>query len=72
MLDFNFRFSTESTPATLRQRVEAVLQRHSVPHELQWTLGGEPFLTPPGTLSAALVAAIAAECGGTDTGRARN
>ena len=66
LLDFNFRFSTESTPATLRLRVEAVLQRHSVPHELQWTLGGEPFLTPPGTLSAALAAAIASECGGID------
>jgi succinyl-diaminopimelate desuccinylase len=64
VLDFNFRFSTESTPGSLRQRVEAVLQRHGVKHELQWTLGGEPFLTPPGTLSDALVAAIAAECGG--------
>ncbi|KPF51093.1 succinyl-diaminopimelate desuccinylase [beta proteobacterium AAP51] len=68
VLDFNFRFSTESTPATLRQRVENILQRHGVPHELQWTLGGEPFLTPPGSLSAALVAAIAAECRGEDGG----
>ncbi|MDP2004067.1 MAG: succinyl-diaminopimelate desuccinylase [Rubrivivax sp.] len=64
VLDFNFRFSTESTPASLRQRVEGLLQRHGVEHELQWTLGGEPFLTPPGTLSAALVAAIGSECGG--------
>ncbi len=64
LLDFNFRFGTESTPASLRQRVEAILQRHGVEHELQWTLGGEPFLTPPGTLSDALVAAIAAECSG--------
>lgn len=63
MVDFNFRFSTESTPATLRQRVEDILQRHGVEHELQWTLGGEAFLTPPGTLSEALVAAIGAECG---------
>ncbi len=62
-LDFNFRFSTESTPAALRQRVEAVLQRHGVPHTLDWTLGGEPFLTPPGSLSTALLAAIAAACG---------
>jgi succinyl-diaminopimelate desuccinylase len=71
VLDFNFRFSTESTPVTLRQRVEAVLQKHGVPHTLVWTLGGEPFLTRPGTLSAALLAAIAAECGtdlGTDLG----
>ncbi len=63
LLDFNFRFSTESTPASLRQRVEAVLQRHGVEHELQWTLGGEPFLTTPGTLSEALLAAIGSECG---------
>lgn len=64
VVEFNFRFSTESTPAGLRQRVEEVLQRHGVEHVLQWTLGGEPFLTPPGTLSTALVAAIAAECTG--------
>ena len=63
VLDFNFRFSTESTPAALRQGVEAVLQRHGVPHTLDWTLGGEPFLTPPGTLSTALLAAIAAAGG---------
>ena len=64
LVEFNFRFSTESTPAGLQQRVEALLQRHGVEHDLQWTLGGEPFLTQPGTLSDALTAAIAAECGG--------
>ena len=31
--------------------------------EIRWTLGGSPFLTPPGTLSAALSSAIQAECG---------
>jgi len=34
-----------------------------VPHALAWTLGGEPFLTAPGSLSGALSAAIEAECG---------
>ncbi len=63
VVDFNFRFSTESTPQQLRSRVEAVLARHGVQHELVWTLGGDPFLTPPGTLGTALAAAIAAECG---------
>ena len=63
VLDFNFRFSTESTPQSLQDRLEAVLHRHRVDHEIAWTLGGEPFLTTPGTLSEALVAAIAAECG---------
>jgi succinyl-diaminopimelate desuccinylase len=63
VLDFNFRFSTESTPEGLKDRLQAVLQRHGVAHSLAWTLGGEPFLTPPGTLSEALGAAIEAETG---------
>ena len=43
--------------------MQAVLDRHGVEHELAWTLGGEPFLTPAGTLSEALAQAIRAECG---------
>ena len=57
-IDFNFRFSTESTPASLRERFEAIVARHGVEHSLAWTLGGEPFLTPPGRLSDALARAI--------------
>lgn len=62
-VDFNFRFGTASTPASLQARVVQVLQRHGVEHELRWTLGGEPFLTEPGSLSRALSDAIQAECG---------
>jgi succinyl-diaminopimelate desuccinylase len=62
-VDFNFRFSTESTPASLRERVAALLERHRVEHEIAWTLGGEPFLTPLGALADALRAAIRAEFG---------
>ena len=62
-VDFNFRFSTESTPALLKDRVHAVLDRHGLQYTLDWTLGGEPFLTPPGALSDALRAAILAETG---------
>ena len=65
VVDFNFRFSTESTPEALQARVVDVLARHGVPHSLAWTLGGSPFLTRPGTLSAALMAAIQAETGAT-------
>ena len=55
VVDFNFRFSTESTPASRCARVlEAIVARHGVEHEIAWTLGGEPFLTPPGALSDAL------------------
>jgi len=58
VVDFNFRFSTESTPASLRERFEAIVARHGVEHTLAWTLGGEPFLTTPGRLSDALARAI--------------
>ena len=63
VIDFNFRFSTESTPASLRERLEAIVARHSVEHEIAWTLGGEPFLTAPGALSDALASAIRARTG---------
>jgi len=58
VVDFNFRFSTESTPESLRERLAAIVARHGVEHTIDWTLGGEPFLTRPGALSDALAAAI--------------
>jgi succinyl-diaminopimelate desuccinylase len=64
VVDFNFRFCNASTPDGLKARVAEVLLRHGVQHELTWVLGGETFLTPPGTLSQALVASIAEHCGG--------
>ncbi len=63
VVDFNFRFSTESTPDQLKRRVHATLDRHALNYTLDWTLGGEPFLTAPGALSAALQSAIHAETG---------
>ncbi len=63
VVDCNFRFSTESTPESLQRRFVEVLQRRGVEHEVSWVLGGEPFLTPPGTLHDALVAAIRTEFG---------
>ncbi len=63
VVDFNFRFSTESTPESLKARVHEVLDRHGVGYELAWTLGGEPFLTPVGALSDALGAAIRSHTG---------
>jgi succinyl-diaminopimelate desuccinylase len=44
-----------------------VLDRHGIDYELDWTLGGETFLTPPGRLSRALTEAIRAETGVTPT-----
>jgi succinyl-diaminopimelate desuccinylase len=63
VLDFNFRYSTESTPDALKARLQGVLDRHGVHHELTWAPPGDPFLTTTGTLSDALVAAIGSVCG---------
>lgn len=63
VVDFNFRFSTESTPENLQQRLEEVLRRHALDFELAWTLGGRPFLTTPGTLVEAVQLAIREETG---------
>ena len=62
-LQFNFRFSNQSTPQSLQARVHAVLDRHGLDYQLTWTLGGETFLTPPGSLSQGLSRAIEAETG---------
>ena len=50
-LDFNFRFSTESTDASLMQRVEAILKKHGLDYSLSWVLGARPFLSPQGKLA---------------------
>ena len=63
ILDFNFRFSTASTPEDLKHRVHAILDAHSLEYELDWTLGGSPFLTPRGDLSSALSDSIHAVTG---------
>ncbi len=63
VVDFNFRFCTESTPESLQQRLQAVLDQHGLKYELTWTLGGRPFLTTPGTLVAAIQQAITDETG---------
>ncbi|RTZ47761.1 succinyl-diaminopimelate desuccinylase [Candidimonas sp. SYP-B2681] len=63
VLDFNFRFSTASTPESLKKRVGDILEKHKLDYNLEWTLGGKPFLTPRGELSAALSLAIQDETG---------
>ena len=50
-VDFNFRFSTESTEASLRQRVDAMLQKLGLDYAIDWTLGAKPFLSKRGRLA---------------------
>lgn len=67
VIDFNFRFCTESTPEGLQQRVLDILARHGLQPgtdvDLAWTVGGLPFLTTPGTLVQAVRDAIHDETG---------
>jgi len=62
-VDFNFRYSTASTPESLEERVVAILDGHGLDYDIAWTLGGQPFLTPRGELSTALAEAIKAATG---------
>ena len=60
---FNFRFSTASTPETLKALFCAILDQHGLNYEIAWTLGAKPFLTGRGALVEASLAAIRAETG---------
>ena len=60
---FNLRYSPVQTLESLKSTVEGILIKHGVRYSLEWYLSGEPFYTPPGTLSAAVSAAVAAVTG---------
>ena len=62
-VQFNFRFSTESTESSLKQRVHAVLNQHGLDYDLTWSLSGQPFLTEAGRLTEVAQQAIAEVCG---------
>jgi succinyl-diaminopimelate desuccinylase len=78
VLDFNFRFSTQSTEDGLKARVHAILDRHELDYSIDWAFSGNPFLTSEGELIDASLAAIKSvtgiQCqlstsGGTSDGR---
>jgi succinyl-diaminopimelate desuccinylase len=60
---FNFRYSTESTAASLQARATAVLERHLPRFEARWWHTGEPYYTAAGALTRAAVAAVEAVTG---------
>jgi succinyl-diaminopimelate desuccinylase len=77
-IEFNFRFSTESSEESLRARTEKIVGKHCKDYEISWKLSGPPFLTEGGTLIPA-VQEVLRECmqvetelstsGGTSDGR---
>ena len=77
-LQFNFRYSTEQTDATLKHAVHACFSRHGLTPSINWRLNGEPFLTAGGRLLDSCIKAINAltrqqpelsTSGGTSDGR---
>ena len=59
----NFRFSTASTEASLKERFETVLRKHGLDYSVTWTLGGKPFLSRAGKLTEAVKKSVQANCG---------
>jgi succinyl-diaminopimelate desuccinylase len=60
----NFRYSTASRAEDLRKRTEAILDKHGVDWQIEWSLSGEPFLTPPGGAVREAVVSVCQElCG---------
>jgi succinyl-diaminopimelate desuccinylase len=55
---FNFRFSPASPADALKRRLGDVLDRHGLDYAIDWSLSGQPFITPRGRLVAALSTAI--------------
>jgi succinyl-diaminopimelate desuccinylase len=60
---FNFRYATASTRESLQERLEAVLQRHGLDYELEWTASGTPYLTPRDKLVSVTEEVVREVCG---------
>ncbi|MDG4812852.1 succinyl-diaminopimelate desuccinylase [Hydrogenovibrio sp. 3SP14C1] len=64
VVDFNFRFSTEQTPDSLKAGIHQILDNHNLNYDLDWNLSGLPFITPAdGELIQAVSKAIEQEMG---------
>jgi succinyl-diaminopimelate desuccinylase len=55
---FNIRYSPVQTLDSLKATVIGILEKHRVRYTLEWFVSGEPFFTPPGPLSEAMIRAV--------------
>ena len=62
-VQFNFRFSPVVAVADLQARVQAILTKHDLEFELEWTVSAMPFVTPSGALVDAVRDAVVATTG---------
>jgi len=47
---FNFRFSPESTQESLKEKIHAILDKHQLNYDIQWTPGSNSFYSKQGRL----------------------
>ncbi|CUS49227.1 MAG: succinyl-diaminopimelate desuccinylase [Idiomarinaceae bacterium HL-53] len=57
-VQFNLRFSTESTAEQLMERIDRILHQHKLDFHIDWKLNGQPFLTDHGQLLAAATESV--------------
>jgi succinyl-diaminopimelate desuccinylase len=57
-IQFNLRFCTELDEATIKQRINTILDKYDFKYDLNWRLSGNPFLTEKGALIDATHQAI--------------
>ncbi|WP_448568529.1 succinyl-diaminopimelate desuccinylase [Thalassotalea ganghwensis] len=55
---FNLRYSTELSDQAIVDKVNAILTKHNIDYEIEWTYNGKPFVTEPGTFVNAVNDAI--------------
>lgn len=77
-LEFNFRYSPESTAQDLQTEIESLLKKHKLDYHCHWSHSGKAFYSKPSKLTAATIEVIQQQCrltpklstgGGTSDGR---
>ncbi len=57
-VEFNFRFSTSTTPDDLKTFVQSTFEKHELKYDIDWILSGLPYLTLEGKLTNAVQKAV--------------
>ena len=62
-MDFNFRYSTETTKNELQNKVEDIMKESGLDYNITWSHSGDPFLTERKDLLDACVKSVKEELG---------
>ncbi len=62
-MEFNFRFSSDVTPAQLMALLQSTFDKHELQYDIKWNLSGLPYLTPEGQLIDVVKQAVREQLG---------